>query len=226
MQRGYGQYCPIAKGAEVFAERWTPLIVRNVHLGCHTFSDIHEGVPRMSTTLLSSRLRTLERAGVIDRRPSHSGHGSRYYLTPAGHELADVAHTLGTWAARWLELAPADYDPYIVLWGWKKLIDPGRLPPRRVVVRFELSDRPREHYWLLVQRPEAELCVKNPGLDEDLTVTTDSRVLAEVHRGRLALREAVRTGQLRIEGSAELVRAFPNWGGLSVFAGVARARTA
>ncbi len=226
MQRGYGQYCPIAKGAEVFAERWTPLVVRNIHLGCHTFSEIHEGVPRMSSTLLASRLRSLNRAGVIERRPNTGARGSRYYLTPAGHELVDVAMALGTWGARWLELRPADYDPYVVLWGWKKLIDPDRIPTRRVVVRFDLRDRPRELYWLLVQRPEPELCMRNPGLDEDLVVSTDSHTLTEVHRGRLALRDAIRVGKLRIDGSADMVRAFPTWGGLSTFAGVAPARSA
>ena len=87
MQKGYGQYCPIAKGAEIFAERWTPLIVRNLHVGAHTFGEIEAGCPRISTTLLAQRLRALERAGVVERRPSPSGRGSLYYLTPRGKNL-------------------------------------------------------------------------------------------------------------------------------------------
>ncbi len=60
MQKGYGQYCPIAKGAEIFAQRWTPLIVRNLHIGAHTFTEIAAGCPRISSTLLARRLQGLE----------------------------------------------------------------------------------------------------------------------------------------------------------------------
>jgi len=113
--RGYGEYCPIAKAAEILAERWTPLIIRNIYLRSHSFSDIHQGCPRMSTTLLAQRLRALERAQVIERVPAPAGRGSRYYLTPAGQELAEVVLDMGTWGARWLDLAPADYDAAVVL---------------------------------------------------------------------------------------------------------------
>src|SRR5438067_13286628 len=102
MQKGYGQYCPIAKCAEIFAERWSPLIIRNLHVGAHTFSEIAAGCPRISSTLLAQRLQSLERAGVIERRPNPAGKGSLYYLTAAGQELVDVALQLGNWGARWL----------------------------------------------------------------------------------------------------------------------------
>src|ERR1051326_7093122 len=104
MQKGYGQYCPIAKGAEIFAERWTPVLIRNVHVGAHTFGEIAAGCPRISSTLLAQRLDGLDRAGVIERRPNPGGKGSLYYLTAAGQELVDVAIQLGNWGARWLEL--------------------------------------------------------------------------------------------------------------------------
>src|SRR5438874_783730 len=181
MNRGYGQYCPIARGAEIFAERWTPLIVRNLHLGAHTFTDIAAGCPRISTTLLTQRLQSLDRSGIVVRHPNPAARGSLYHLTPAGQELAQVALKLGDWGARWLELAPEDYDPFVVLWAWKMHVELERVPQPRVVIRFELSDRRGERYWLLLHRPEAELCVKPPGYDEDLIVTTDSRTLILVH---------------------------------------------
>src|SRR5438552_5026866 len=99
MQKGYGQYCPIAKGAEIFAERWTPLIVRNLHVGAHTFTEIAAGCPRISSTLLTHRLKGLERAGVIERRANPQSSGWLYYLTPAGQELAGVTLQLGNWGA-------------------------------------------------------------------------------------------------------------------------------
>jgi len=222
--KGYGQYCPIAKAAEVFAERWTPLVVRNLYLGAETFSEILEGVPRMSRTLLADRLRTLERQGIVTHQRSASGRGGRYHLTPAGRELADVCLALGEWGARWLEVTPVDHDPFVVLWAWKRLVAVDRLPAHRVVVRFALTDRPRDRFWLLLARDGVELCVRPPGLDEDLVVTTDTETLVRVHMGRLELREAERRELWRTEGTPELVRAFPTWGGLSEFAGIAPAR--
>ncbi|HYW22985.1 MAG TPA: helix-turn-helix domain-containing protein [Terriglobales bacterium] len=222
--KGYGQYCPVAKGAEVFAERWTPLIVRNLYLGAETFSDILGGVPRMSRTLLAERLRALERRGVVSREAPPSGRGARYRLTQSGRELADVCLALGTWGARWLEVTSEERDPFVVLWAWKRYVATERLPAGTTVVRFALTDRPRDRFWLLLSRAEVEVCTKPPGLDEDLVVTTDCATLVGVHTGRLDAREAERRGAWNVEGAADLVRAFPTWRGPSLFAHVAPAR--
>ncbi|HVD22281.1 MAG TPA: helix-turn-helix domain-containing protein, partial [Lapillicoccus sp.] len=104
--RTYGQYCPIARGAEIFAERWTPLIIRNVQLGCETFGEILEGAPGLSRTLLTQRLKQLERLGIVESTPKAHGRGHRYQLTSSGHDLFKVCETLGEWGARWLEIAP------------------------------------------------------------------------------------------------------------------------
>jgi DNA-binding HxlR family transcriptional regulator len=224
MERGYGQYCPVAKGAEVFAERWTPLIIRNLHLGCRSFGEILQGVPRMSRSLLSQRLAALERDGIVARRPSPGGRGWHWHLTPSGEELNQVCQALGTWAARWMELGPRDYDPGIVLWAWCRLMDPERMPDRRVVVRFDLRDLPRERFWLLVDRPGAEVCVTHPGYDEDLIVVTDSRTLTQVHTGRMTIADAAGAGAWEVQGPPELARELMRWGGRSPFATVARAR--
>src|SRR5262245_11924960 len=85
--RTYGQYCPIARGSEIFAERWTPLIIRNLHLGCETFGEIVEGAPGLSHTLLTQRLKQLERFGSVESAPKAQGRGHRYQLTSAGHDL-------------------------------------------------------------------------------------------------------------------------------------------
>jgi hypothetical protein len=135
-----------------------------------------------------------------------------------------VVLQMGTWGARWLDLAPADYDAAVVLWVWAKFIDAARLPAHRVVVRFDISDDANKRYWMLLQRPESEVCVKNPGLDEDLVVATDSITLTEVHRGRLGFGQAAKSGRLTISGPRNLARAFPTWGGLSYYAKVQPAR--
>ena len=63
--KGYGQFCPVAKAAEIVAERWTPLILRELLCGSRRFSDLHRGVPLMSPTLLTGRLEQLEDAGIV-----------------------------------------------------------------------------------------------------------------------------------------------------------------
>jgi len=173
----------------------------------------------MSRSLLAQRLRSLERAGVIVSEPIPGRRGRHYYLTPAGLELADVCLALGTWGARWLELAPEDFDPAIVLWAWRKDLRVSRLPKRRVVVRFDLTDRPKERYWLVADHRDVELCIKDPGFGEDLVVTTTAATLTRVHMG-LSMDEATRAGNWRMEGTRDLVRAFPSWGGVSRFAKV------
>src|SRR5215213_3202585 len=83
--RTYGQFCPIARGSEILAERWTPIILRNLLLGCWTFNEIAAGAPGLSRALLARRLRELERAGVLEIRAKPNGRGSVYEPTrPAG----------------------------------------------------------------------------------------------------------------------------------------------
>src|SRR5690349_2571524 len=97
---GYGQFCPLAKASEVFAERWTPLILREILLGSTRFSDIHRGVSLMSRSLLSKRLQDLVRSGVLERVDSGNGY-DEYRLTTAGEDLRPIVMQLGTWGKQW-----------------------------------------------------------------------------------------------------------------------------
>jgi DNA-binding HxlR family transcriptional regulator len=217
--RTYGQYCPIARGAEIFAERWTPLIIRNLSLGCRTFTEILEGAPGMSKTLLTTRLRGLERYGVVARQPRSSGRGSTYHLTPAGLELVDVCTALGNWGARWLEVAPQHLGPHIVLWSVARLADLTTVPPPRMVVRFDLTDLKRQNrYWLLLEPTNAEVCLLHPGHPEDLVMATTSEWLAKWHMGHVSLTTARRRGLIDVAGPTRLVRVLATLG-LSQFAG-------
>ena len=113
--RTYGQYCPIARGAEIFAERWTPIIMRNILMGCETFTEIQRGAPGIPRSLLTQRLALLERQGIVERWPNDNGRGARYLPTDAGRGLANVCFALGEWGARWLDVAPDHLDPYVAL---------------------------------------------------------------------------------------------------------------
>jgi DNA-binding HxlR family transcriptional regulator len=217
--KSYGQYCPIARGAEIFAMRWTPLIVRNLLLGCTTFTEIRSGLPGISRTLLTQRLRDLERVGVVERRTA-AGRRVEYHLTDAGRDLQHVCMALGTWGARWLDVAPEHLDAGVVLWGMCRLIDVEQLPERRMIVRFDLSDGRWRRLWIVAQRPEAEVCARDPGFDDDLVVRASSRSLASWQLGRTSLGHAMHAGTIRVDGPRAAIRVLAQWGGLGPFAGV------
>jgi DNA-binding HxlR family transcriptional regulator len=216
--KGYGQYCPITRASEILATRWTPVIVRNLVLGCETFSEIAEGAPGIPRSVLSERLRMLERYGLVQRTPSRG-----YRLTTAGEELEDVLEAMGNWGARWLETAPEDLDAHVVLWSMCRLMQRSeQVPTVRRVLRFDLSDAKHPHFWVVLERPNAEVCVKPPGFDVDLVVATDSESLAKWHMGRLSLSGGIKQGLIRVDGPRTLVRDLAGWG-LSRFADVAPA---
>jgi DNA-binding HxlR family transcriptional regulator len=215
--RTYGQYCPVARATEILAMRWTPIIVRNLLLGCETFGELMDGAPGISRTLLSSRLELLERYGVVERRDR------RYLLTEAGRELESVVDALGIWGARWLEAAPEHFDAHTVLWSLCRLADPDDLPARRLVIRFDLGDGPKRRVWVVLCPPDSEVCVKPPGFDEDLVVTTTSEWLAKWHMGRISLGQAMHAGLISVQGPSELVHTLSTLG-LSRFADVEPAR--
>jgi DNA-binding HxlR family transcriptional regulator len=219
--RTYGQYCPIARGAEIFAERWTPLIVRNLYLGCGSFSEILEGAPGLSRTLLSQRLGQLESVGIVESAPKPDGRGHYYKLTSAGHELFRVCQSLGEWGARWLELAPENLDPFVALWSMCHALRRDLLPVRRVVIRFDFTGRPRqERYWLLIERGDTEICKTHPGFEEDLYVRAQAEAFVKWHAGQLTWAQATRDDRIHLDGPSSLVRAFPTWNGRSMFADI------
>jgi DNA-binding HxlR family transcriptional regulator len=219
---GYGQYCPVALGAEVFAERWTPIIVRNLMMGCTRFTEILEGAPGLSRSVLAQRLRGLERDGVVERRPD--GRGPSYRLTDCGRELTEVVLALGVWGARWREAAPEHRDPYLILWTLARMIDPAALPRARVVVRFDLlGGRTPDRYWLLATATGVEVCVHAPGGEEDGVVRTDAAWLHRWHVGRVSLEAARESGGMDLRAPPWLTRTLDRWGRLSPFADVAPA---
>jgi len=212
--RTYGQYCPIARAAEVFAERWTPLIVRNIHAGCGTYSEILAGAPGLSHTLLTQRLRRLAHVGIISARPKASGHGVRYELTDAGRDLWPVLSALGAWGEQWVELRDEHTNPRFLLWTWSTTyLAHANLPDRRVVVRFELADRPPQErkIWLVVNPTDAEVCTKSPGFDEDLVVETTAMTLAQWHTRQIEWADGLRAGKIRVSGPRALARRLPTW---------------
>lgn len=219
----YRQYCPVSKAMELLDERWTMLVIRELVIGSERFNDLRRGLPRMSPTLLSTRLQQLERAGIVERRVT--GKDVRYALTDAGNELRPVVEAVGSWGVRWIgELGDVDLDPKLLVWDMHRNVDAAAIPSGRTVVQVRFPDAPRgqRDFWLVLTSEETDVCDFDPGYDVAVTITSSLRTLTAVWRGDLDWSAALRSGSLEVQGPEALRRAVPTWFTLSAFAAVPR----
>ncbi|GAA1223999.1 helix-turn-helix domain-containing protein [Rhodoglobus aureus] len=214
----YGQFCPVAMASEVLTERWTPLVVRELLCGSTHFNDLRRGVPLMSPALLSKRLKSLERVGVVEKQ------GTSYHLTPAGKELRGVIEAMGVWGQRWArgDMVAKPFDASLLMWDMHRNIEIEALPSRRVVVYFHLygSSDGNSHFWLVLDAPNVDLCLTDPGHNIDVRVTGQVTTMVDYWTGRVDFGLAMRTGALDVAGQRTLVAALPSWFSLSNFAAV------
>lgn len=221
----YGQFCPVAKTAELLCERWMPLVLRELMCGSSRFSEVERGVPGISPALLSKRLRQLVAAGVVER--TAAGRGGTYALTEAGWELYPLIEAMGVWGQRWVrsDYGPDELDPGFLMWDMRRMLRPEGLAERRTVIEFWIRNAPprRTTYWLVVDEA-VDLCLVDPGQDVDLRVNADLRALTEVWMGDRTMRQARDDGSIELLGPPDLARRFPEWlGHHPVLGGVARA---
>ena len=210
MSRGYGQFCPLSKAAEVFAERWTPLVLRELCAGSRQFNEIHHGVPLMSRSLLAQRLRELAAAGVVAITAKAQGRGSEYRLTGAGLAFCPIVDQLSDWGATWVrgQVLIDDCDPNLLMWAIRRNAEPRWLPDERFVVRFELRGMPsgvrfRRLWWLLGERGEIDVCLQDPGFPVQVAIAAEILALTRVYMGYDGLLEAQREGKVALEGTRQ-----------------------
>jgi DNA-binding HxlR family transcriptional regulator len=218
---GYGQFCPLAMAAEVLCTRWTMLILRELCAGSTRFNELRKGVPLMSPTLLSKRLKELENCGVIERVRTAEPGVFDYRLTAAGQDLKPIVFGMGTWGQRWVEAQYSlkNLDPSLLMWDMRRNLNPTPMPHKRCVVQFlypELTSKQR--YWLVVDRGAVELCQIDPGFEVDLYVVGDLRTMTAIWMGLTTVRAEVQAGRLKLTGDTDLKRSMQTWLGLSPFA--------
>mgnify|MGYP000861653667 FL=1 len=220
---GYGQFCPMAKAMDVLDERWTLLVVRELLLGSRHFNDLRRGLPRMSPALLSKRLKSLTRAGVVER---HDDDGrTSYTLTECGRELEGVVQSLMTWGTRWLgQLGDHDLDPHLLMWDIRRTVPIDAWPRTRTVVAFHFNDvAPKaSRWWLAVADGQADVCDVDPGYDVTATVESSLRALTEIWRGDATWSRCLLDGTAVITGVADARRSVPAWLGQGLSATIPR----
>jgi DNA-binding HxlR family transcriptional regulator len=209
----YQQYCPVARASEILADRWTPLIVRELVLGSHRFNEIERGLPGISRSLLVSRLRDLEDSGVVERLPRAQSKTTEYHLSDAGRDLKTVIEALGAWGVRWAFAEPRleELDAGLLVWKIHQRIDRELLPETRTVVEFDFTGPRGRRVWLLLERREVSVCVTPPGFDSDLIVRADLAFFYRLWLGHIGYDAAIRCGDVVVEGIPALAKQLPRW---------------
>ena len=224
MSIAYGQFCPIAKAAEVLGERWTILIIRELLLGASRFNELQRALSQMSPTLLTKRLTQLQDYGLVMKREQPGQRRTEYFLTAAGKELQPVVVGLGEWGARWArgQMEDDDLDVELLMIDFRRRLNADALPGGSQIIRFTFEGLPvYPHWWIVVDdKGDSELCVDNPGKPADVTLISNLRTMTEIWAGDTTLRAAKAAGDLKISGNPVLVRTAASWLGIGLFAEV------
>jgi DNA-binding HxlR family transcriptional regulator len=225
MTRGsYEQFCPVAMASEVLCTRWTMVLIRELVAGSTRFGDLRRGVPRMSPTLLSQRLKELEAAGIVIRTSVADQSGiHEYQLTSAGKDLKEIVESFGIWGQKWVETQASleNLDSSLLMWDMRRNINPAPLPSQRTVIQFCYPELPvnRRDWWLIIDpeaKVEVDLCAKDPGFQVDLWITTDLKTMTAIWMGLSSVKEA--QSKLLVDGDPVLARSMEQWLGFSHFA--------
>lgn len=218
--RSYGDFCPITKGAELFGERWTLLVVRELVCGATRFSEIQAGIPGIPKSLLAKRLKRLRDAGIIVRDQGDTPRKVSYQLTRQGLELGEVIIALGTWSQRWYsrQITEENVEPTLLLWDMHRRVHIDRLPDERVVAQFDLYGAAETTIWLVLERPKPSVCDFDPGFGVDVFVKADVLELTRVWMGLRSWKAVLTEKSVTLSGPSRYTREFPDWFQLNYFA--------
>lgn len=221
----YGQYCPIARAAEILGDRWTLLIVRDLIYGARHFNELERGLPGIPTAVLANRLKRLHRAGIIDRVEESGKQKVSYCLTPAGQELKPVLDAMNDWSAKWIfgEPEESELDPVLLLWWLHSRVYRDRLPAQRVVIEFDFWETRPAHFWLVLTRDDVSVCMTDPGYEVNILVSAELKSFYQIWLGRILFTDALRSDKIQVDAIPVYIRDFPGWFMLSPLAGPVRA---
>jgi DNA-binding HxlR family transcriptional regulator len=204
--RTYGDRCGVARALDIVGERWALLVVRELLLGPKRFTDLRGGLPHLGADILSHRLRELEQAGVVRRRKLAPPAGSRVYeLTEWGRRLEPVVIELGRWGSRApVPSAEAEIGADATMIALKTLFDAATAGDLRGSYELRLGEH---RFQVRVEDGRLSLARGNAERP-DATIETDPATLATVLWHGRRLTEALRAGDMKIEGNRPAVTRF------------------
>ena len=219
----YNQFCPIAKACELVEPRWTLLIMHEMWNGSSRFNEIRRGVPGMSPTLLSRRLKEMEIRGLISRKKNPKTGNVDYALTSIALELKPIVKALGQWAHRNIdaEISLENLDARLLMWNMRRKVDTRCFPAKRIVIQFifpELSED-QMSYWLIAKPGiPVDLCLIDPGFDVDLFVTAELKAMTSAWMGWSRLQTELSNDKITLTGDQKLIAGIEDWMVISSFA--------
>lgn len=222
----YGQFCPIAKATEILGEKWTILIIRELLMGARRFNELQRGLGDISPALLTSRLKSLESQGIVVKRKTQGLKGYEYFPTEACEQLHPVLMSIGEWGLCWARhhVIDADFDVDFLMYYLERSIDPEKLPGNETVVQFKFTDQElNPDWWVVVKGDHVDLCLKDPGKDVNVYFTCAVRTMSDVWMGDRTYREAIKSGDMLVQGDTDLIRNIQAWLRPSIFAESPRA---
>jgi DNA-binding HxlR family transcriptional regulator/putative sterol carrier protein len=205
-ERGYGQFCGFARALEIVGDRWALMIVRDLLVGPKRFSDLHAGLPKIPTNVLTARLKQLEAAGVAQRRalPRPPG-GVVYELTPRGSELEEAVVAMGRWGAKLLD-APRDGEIVTVdslAMALRTTFRPGAAGDLRAGYELRIGD-----IVLHAIVDGSHITVGRGPLEKPDLIVEATPAIKDLMAREMTPRQALASGVVRIKGSRRLFDGF------------------
>ena len=219
----YGQFCPIAKAAEVLGDKWSLLIVRELLMGGNRFNILQRGLGNISPTILTKRLNELADEGIVLKKKIPGQKGYEYFLTECGQELFPILEQLGVWGMRWARggMPDEDLDAELLLVHLERSIIPEKVVGNESVVKFHFTDlHEYKNWWLIVKHGVVDTCLHDPGRDVDVYITTDLRTMIALWMGDRSYKSAIDEGDFTVVGPKSMTRNVRDWIKGSVFEGI------
>lgn len=217
----YGQYCPISAATEILGEKWTILIIRELLMGGRRFNVLQRGLGDISPALLTARLKSLDKQGMLVKRKISGQKGYEYFPTPACQALLPVILAIGEWGIIWTKetMLDADFDVELLMLYMERAIDPSKLIGDESIIRFKFHDlEEQKDFWLLVQGDAVDFCTVDPGKDVNVYLNCTIRTMYEVWMGDRSFGEVMKSGEMQVQGEPALLRNITAWLRPGVFA--------
>ena len=221
----YEEACPISHASSVLGERWTLQIIREMLFGASRFTDFQKYLPRLSPTLLNSRLRSLEEAGIVIKKRISGQRGYEYLLSPSGQALAPVLREIGKWGIHWVfdSMDPSQLNVAALVRDFAVSLNLDQLPSGDTHIQFNiLRDDDRHVSFVSVREGRSQVCDVDPGHEVDIYLTATAETFGNIWYGNISIEKAIRTKALTVAGNKFYVQRLSRWLGTSKIAQAAK----